>query len=57
MRNSNCKIKKKNYLQVKKWLANDLLHRRLLNYSQKVPRKKKKKYHSKLKPNQGWVHI
>lgn len=25
-----------------KWLANDFLHRRLLNNSQKVPRKKKK---------------
>jgi len=38
------------------WLANDFLHRRLLNNSQKVPKKKKKTI-QKLKPNQGWVQM
>lgn len=38
------KLNNKKYVQKKKnkWLANDFLHRRLLNNSQKVPRKKKK---------------
>lgn len=43
MRKSNCKLIRK-YVQKKKKLVskNDILHRRLLNNSQKVPRKKKK---------------